>query len=59
MIRVMALTLGVISAQQLLNPKTLSFYDLPGMEIDGLKVARMGDLCKGAKATLVVNVASN
>lgn len=36
-----------------------NFFDLPGVTIDGKKVRKMGDMCKGKKATLIVNVASN
>ena len=36
----------------------MNFFDAPGMSIDNKKIKRMGDICKGKKAILVVNVAS-
>lgn len=36
-----------------------NFFDLPGTTLDGKKIKKMGDLCKGKKAILIVNVASN
>ena len=35
-----------------------NFFDAAGVTIDNKKVARMGNMCKGKKAILVVNVAS-
>lgn len=40
------------------NPDGKNFFDAPGVSIDNKKIARMGDICKGKKAILVVNVAS-
>lgn len=45
-----------------LATKTLdghNFFDLPGTTIDGKHYKKMGDLCKGKKAIMVVNVASD
>jgi glutathione peroxidase-family protein len=36
----------------------MNFFNMPGVMIDGKKVNRMGQLCKGKKAVMVVNVAS-
>ena len=36
----------------------MNFFDKPGVMLDGKKIKRMGDLCKGKKAVLIVNVAS-
>jgi len=35
-----------------------NFFDAPGTTIDNKKIKKMGDICKGKKAILVVNVAS-
>jgi hypothetical protein len=35
-----------------------NFFDAPGVSIDNKKIAKMGNICKGKKAILVVNVAS-
>ena len=40
------------------SPNGKNFFDAPGVTIDNEKIARMGDLCMGKKAILVVNVAS-
>ena len=37
----------------------MNFFNMPGVMIDGKKVNRMRDLCKGKKAVMIVNVASN
>ena len=38
--------------------KDTSFFDFPCTLLDGTEVARIGDLCTGAKVTLVVVTAS-
>ena len=40
------------------SPDGTNFFDAPGVTIDNRKIAKMGDICKGKKAILVVNVAS-
>lgn len=40
------------------SPDGKNFFDAPGVTIDNKKIARMGNLCRGKKAVLVVNVAS-
>ena len=36
-----------------------SLWDISAVDIDGNKIERLGSLCKGKKATLIVNVATN
>ena len=40
------------------SPDGKNFFDAPGVTIDNKKIAKMGNLCRGKKAILVVNVAS-
>lgn len=35
-----------------------SLFDIPEVDIDGNKIERLGDILKGKKAILVVNVVS-
>lgn len=35
-----------------------SLFDIPEVDIDGNKIQRLGDILKGKKAILVVNVVS-
>lgn len=53
---------NMVSGSNLREPtKTIdghNFFSLPGTTIDGKKINKMSDLCKGKKATLIVNVAS-
>ena len=58
----LALTMSTTKAQQTAPPMTmenLNFFDFPGTDIYGNEINRLGDLCPNAKATLVVNVASD
>jgi hypothetical protein len=41
------------------NPADMNFFDFEGFTIQGQYFTRMGDLCKGKKAVLIVNVASD
>ena len=36
-----------------------SLWDIPAVDIDGNRIERLGSLCSGKKATLVINVATN
>ena len=36
-----------------------SLWEIGAVDIDGNKIDKLGTLCKGKKATLVINVATN
>lgn len=43
---------------KLAEAESKSLFDIPAVDIDGNKIDRLGDLVKGKKAILVINVAS-